>query len=285
MLDAYAAEMFGAPNEWREEGGAFTRNYETDEYKDAIDFVAKLWKAGVCHPDSFSNAAVNEWFGSGRTSFVFNGGLGYHARLQQFAPTNPDFRIGFILPPVADGGGLAQRHLGPGYYTLTGISNGVDRDRIPEILNVLNYLAAPFGTEEYQVLWYGIEGVHSTWDEEAGTPIPTPELNVERLESAAYLARGPFVLFNPGYQYATEAMHAYQSAAIENGIHSASLGLHSTTEDEKQPALWANLRSVRGEVIQGRKPMSAWDDAVAEWKSGGGDQMRQELETAFAEEA
>jgi len=35
------------------------------------------------------------------------------------------------------------------------------------------------------------------------------------------------------------------------------------------------------DIITARKPLSMWDDAVRQWKSGG-DAMRQEYEVAFA---
>jgi hypothetical protein len=37
----YAA-MFGAPNQWREAGGKFTRTWETDEFKAGLGFTRDL---------------------------------------------------------------------------------------------------------------------------------------------------------------------------------------------------------------------------------------------------
>ena len=34
-------------------------------------------------------------------------------------------------------------------------------------------------------------------------------------------------------------------------------------------------------IITGRQPLSAFDDAIKEWKSRGGDQIRQEFEQAL----
>jgi len=42
---------------------------------------------------------------------------------------------------------------------------GVGEERVKELLGVLNYTSAPFGTEEYQLYNYGVEGKHYTLKE------------------------------------------------------------------------------------------------------------------------
>ena len=49
-------QIFGAPNQWRNDSGKLTRDYETGAYKAAVAYTRSLWDAGVIHPDlpSFS---------------------------------------------------------------------------------------------------------------------------------------------------------------------------------------------------------------------------------------
>jgi putative aldouronate transport system substrate-binding protein len=42
----YAA-LFGAPNQWAESGGKFTRTFETEQFKAAVGFARDLYAAGV----------------------------------------------------------------------------------------------------------------------------------------------------------------------------------------------------------------------------------------------
>jgi putative aldouronate transport system substrate-binding protein len=39
-----------------------------------------------------------------------------------------------------------------------------------------------------------------------------------------------------------------------------------------------NMNSLQTDIIFGHKPVSAWDDGVKAWRSGGGDQIRAEYE-------
>ncbi len=45
-------EMFRAPNQWRQTGGKFIRDWETPEYKEAVATLKGFWDAGYVHPDT-----------------------------------------------------------------------------------------------------------------------------------------------------------------------------------------------------------------------------------------
>src|SRR5690606_22239544 len=68
-----------------------------------------------------------------------------------------------VIPPVAwEGGGMGVKALGHGTYTLAGIPNSVPAERVPTLLKVMDFMAAPFGTPEHFFLQYGVEGEHHT---------------------------------------------------------------------------------------------------------------------------
>ncbi|HEU0167867.1 MAG TPA: extracellular solute-binding protein, partial [Chloroflexota bacterium] len=71
----FFTRVFGSPNNWRNDNGKLTKNFETPEFKAAIDYVSQLWKAGVVWPDSPS-ATVNQagtTFYSGKYGLWENG--------------------------------------------------------------------------------------------------------------------------------------------------------------------------------------------------------------------
>jgi putative aldouronate transport system substrate-binding protein len=58
-------------------------------------------------------------------------------------------------------------------------------------------------------------------------------------------------------------------------------GLYSETNIRKGPQLSDDITQVTNDIIQGRKPVSAWAAAVKKWKSGGGDQIAEEFGQAL----
>lgn len=97
-----------------------------------------------------------------------------------------------------------------------------------------------------------------------------------------YLADAPTVLYLPGEEDVVKAQYEQMNRVLPDGTSSPVEGLYSETDVRKGGQLEKKLRSVRDDILQGRQPVTAWDDAVKEWRSGGGDKIRAELEEALA---
>ena len=70
-------------------------------------------------------------------------------------------------------------------------------DRIKELLRVLNYLAAPFGSKEDLLLSYGVEGPDFALDDR-GNPVLTERGNPDaNYLPFKYIAQRPSVLYLP----------------------------------------------------------------------------------------
>ncbi len=273
------ATMHGAPNVWAEDGGRFTHYYETDEYVAGLEYGARLWEAGVIHPDTFGGANGPELFRGGKCVFFSWGGVGYRSLLRAGIP---DLELGFWGVPKATGGGVASKWLGTGTFQLCAIRKQDSPDRVRELLRILNYLAAPFGSQENLYFQHGEEGVHHTWDDKLSAPVNTDLLGAERF-ATSYFASLPYTLFDPGFPQATKDMYEHQVATIPTGLRNPAASLYSATDDQLGASLTANAEDVAHQIIQGRTSLSAWDDVVAEWKSSGGDTIRGEYEQSFAE--
>src|SRR5262249_43053008 len=85
---------------------------------------------------------------------------------------DPDFSLRAIAPFSHDGTSNPVHHLGSGAMLLTVLRRTSDAKRVKELLGVLNFLAAPFGTAEFLLIWYGIEDKEFTFDAN-GNPIAT----------------------------------------------------------------------------------------------------------------
>jgi putative aldouronate transport system substrate-binding protein len=277
-------QMFSVPNFWREEGGKFTSAWEAPEMKDSLNFMIKLWKAGVIQPDAAASGAskMATWFEGGQIATFFGSYTNWSAlvKIRAKAAASDPFKnatFSAIAPPKASGGGLAGHYTNNGTYTFAAIKK-TNSDRVKEILRVMNYLAAPFGTVEYLANTFGVAGVHYTMQD--GNPVPTAQAS--EVFSPKYLASAPPVLYDPGSADDTKAQYDLEVKEIPLNVQIPTVGLFSETDSEQGAVLDSGMRSLQTDVILGRKSMDDWDAAVKNWQSKGGNQIRKEYEAAFA---
>ncbi|GAA5021901.1 substrate-binding domain-containing protein [Actinopolymorpha pittospori] len=275
--------MLSAPNTWHNEGGKLTHRNETEQERRAVDIARQFWKEGLIHPDAFGQAVpFKQWFNAGTICIHSDGYQGWTQYIQDNVNT-PGFKLDLMLVPAYDGGGPGKiSHGGSTFLNgMTGIKKG-DKTRIQELLRIANWLAAPFGSDEYFFRLYGQEGVHHTIDNN-GDPKYTPVGLSETVIPIRYIAEGPSVTYQPGRKGDVEIQHTYEQTVVPDGIPNPCLGLYSNTQQSKGATIDAKLTDEMNAVIQGRKPLSAWDDAVATWLKEGGEQIRKEYQDQIQE--
>jgi putative aldouronate transport system substrate-binding protein len=272
-------EMVGAPNNWKEVDGKFTSTYETDEYKQGLGIIASLWKNGYIEPDSMqSTASISDWFASGKVCMSAGGYTNWGAWMGANTQDNPKFNMNGLVPPKWDGGGQAAHWIGNGMYTFTAVKKA-SKDRVAEMVRILDWFSAPFASEEWTFQHNGIPGVDYTLK---GTdPVTTGNGEVGPLE-VAYISLGPLLLYTPAQQDATKAEYNFLSNLMKVTVADPTVGLFSDTDLTKGATIGTNITAAQNDIIAGRKPLDSWDDAVKAWRSGGGDQIRKEFEESFA---
>lgn len=280
MLE-FVLEMLDSPNGWAESGGKFTHEFESDAMKLALEFMNKMWSEGLCHPDSFgSNNQDTLWFGTGTVALRFTGAVAWDYAMTTSKEDNPQIDVAGMVGPNFDGGGLARHRLGNGTFGFAAITQ-TKPERVEEILRVLNFLSAPFGTAEYLLRRFGVRGIDYTVD--GSDPVPTSTGLDEVRVPFSYIAEAPGVMYLAGQPDVVKRQHEYQKAVVPTGKQNAAIGLYSETDLDKGPTIHKVMTTTQQDIIQGHKPLSAWDAAVATWRKTGGDQIRAELEKSFAE--
>lgn len=272
---AFVAQMLGVPNGWKAEGGKLTNAFEDERYKQTLSEVRQMVKAGVIHPDGFDPAAPwKQWFNAG------NGLMGedrYTAWPQYYADNvvGPSFRVGGMRPPVFDGGGFAGTWQSPPVNNFTPLKKA-STSRIKELLAVANWLAAPFGTEEYLFRKFGVLGVDYTMDDD--NPTPTQAGLTQTVLGVRYIVDAPDTIFVPGDPEATKACWDYQKSIIPTSVKDPTVALFSETYSRTGAVLAQHVADAANDILTGRKSLSSWDSAVAQWRSAGGDRIRAEFE-------
>jgi putative aldouronate transport system substrate-binding protein len=270
--------MNDEPNVWREEGGKLTHMYETDQYAQTITDLIAMWKSGVMHPDSFNPAQpFKQLFNAG--TVAINAADGYPAWTQYILDnaSNPNFKLGLMPAYKRDGGQLAHWNLGGGIFSITLLKKQDDKEKLKLILRVLNWLAAPFGTEEYLYRLYGKEGVDHTTDDK-GNPVLTKTGTANTVLPIRYMADSPFTIYMPGRPQDADTQHKYQSLEIPTGIDNPTTGLFSNTAASKNATADRNFNDGVNDIIQGRRQFSELKTLVSTWRNAAGDAMRNEYQ-------
>lgn len=272
------AQMFSVPNNWRQDaGGKLTRSIETDEFRAALGFARDIWAAGFYHPNSltYTNVSSRGDFVAGRFAMLEGAWANYNGWWQMGTAIDPPTQIRPQLP-LSLGGGKPVYWLGVGNFGVTALKSA-PADRIKELLAVLNYLAAPFGSEEGLLLDYGVEGPDFAWDDQ-GNPVQTKQGQTEVMTPWRYLTAHLEVLYNPADATYAKTVQSDQQALVAAGVEDPTLGYYSPTEAAKGQILAQMVSDQLLAIVTGRSPLSDLDTLLKDWAAQGGDQIRAEYQ-------
>ncbi len=275
----YVRSMLDIPSIWAIEDDEFVSTLSDERHEEALEAVRRLNEAGAINPDAAAapTSTRKQWFGAGTSYFHDDSFLAWFSLYVQHAAV-PGFTIG-SLPVVGFDGGAGTQLVPDPNFGITAIS-AASADRVETLLEVANWMAAPFGTEEYLFSHFGIEGVH--YDLDGTDPIArgdrAGELNVGNI----YMCDAARVLYSAGRGDVVEAAHEHQLAVTEKSQTDATLGLYSETATRRFGSLQGTLASVEQDIVLGRRPVSDWRGAVEEFMSGGGETIRDEYAAAYA---
>jgi len=271
-------EMMGAPNVWaKNPDGTFTHQYTSPQMVEALNEGAKIIKAGYLHPNSFSDPGqMNTWWRAGTTSLYWQSFVGWGT----FARSDPDWNIGYVRLPQWNGGGKAAVwKLQAGYPAFVAIKKQASQDRLVELLRLADFIASPFGTQQFLVVNYGAEG--ATYTMTANGPEFIPDRKVNAVQGWQYCGgNSGAVLFVPGQEETVRKQHAYLSEIIPAGVTNPTSGLYSETEQSKGASWNKRLADTQAEVLRGAKSVAAWETLAADWKAQVGDTIANEYAEA-----
>jgi len=272
-------EMMEAPNIWALEGDTFVSQLASTQMKDALTECGKIIKAGLLHPNSFSEPASNQnWWIAGTTALYRQGFTGWGVFARQY----PSWDVGYVSLPKWDGGGKAPLFKSvAGYGAYIAIKKQASDARLEELLKLADFVASPFGTQEFLDVNYGKEG--KTFKFSDGNPQYIEGQTANIVAGWPYLGgNSQNVLFTPGQDELTKAQHEYLSAAIPTGVDNAAQGLYSDTYVSKNATYAKTIADLQRGVMLGEKPMSEWDAFISKWKSEFGDKVAAEFAEAKA---
>ncbi|MDO5661523.1 MAG: extracellular solute-binding protein [Brachybacterium sp.] len=265
--------LFGAPPDWRVRDGNLEYRWETQEYRDALEFQIELFEKGYVHPDVAADSGdAKQRFESGHVVITYDGVGAWGETATRLREANPDFRM-LAMSALSAEGGDPLRYTGSAANFFSFLKQSDDTARIEELLGLANYMAAPFGSKEWELLNFGVEGVHFERDDD-GAPVPTEKLGEQHPGVLSTLVTPPVAKYdfeNPDFvrEYC-EWMQGETAYMVEGPFYGYQV---------QRPVQWATLDQpmwdLESDIVRGRQSMDDFDAAVTNWRNSGGDEMRE----------
>ncbi len=275
-------EMMGTPNNWVEEDGRFTKDYEAESFAEALDVVRGFWDKQYIHPDSFTpNLSTNltAMYAGGQAPLLGASATWANLAAEATKQTSAARSEAIVLPQWDGSDAPVLRWQNAGTPYLAGIPKA-EPERVQELLAIINALAAPFGTAEFMTIKYGTEGRDWSRNDD-GTIAQTEDGAANRVAPLIYAGSPPQV-HNHLDAEAARAEYHQEAADMEHTAVQAQAGLESATDQSTGGELRTQIDDVIAGIIQGRLTMDDWAPAVQEWRDRGGDTIRDEYESSFA---
>ena len=285
--DIYAmVQMFykvpGSRTGWRlKPDGTPEHKYETAEFRQATEFTARLHRDGLIHPDSLANRGSNDkqLMQSGKIYFLRDGFGVWKEMTREQRKITPGFKLAPVYNFSATGGDpLVHWEYQPISYTF--IKKGLGRDRVEEILRVVNWCSAPYGTREWETREFGAEGRHFT--RTAAGPARN-ELGFKEIANQYFFISGRSPINEPAPDlpdYLPELMD--YSNKMAPFIEKDPWGGIKIDWPAAYASNTVPIEDQINDVVRGRRPLTDLDGIVKEWRSRGGDEARDLLGKALS---
>lgn len=277
-------EWYGVPNGWRKNpDGTLVNRIETDEYAAALEFAVKCQQAGVFFPDpsiADSDKGTVKFRQGGIAAMV---NVGPRGARESYRKKDPNFVADVLVPFSADGKAKPVYDMGYGTIGFTAFKK-TDEKRVRMLLEVINYLSAPFGSEERMFIEYGAPGVHFNRNAK-GAPEWTKngEQQVDGVASGlTTMASNHAPIFSEKFPDDTKYIYEQEKKLLAIAEVNPTNGHYSDAYTSKSAKLGLELKDFVNDVVLGRKKVSDLDAMRTKWKNGGGDTMREEYQKSIA---
>jgi len=277
---------FGAGNRWSERDGQLIPSFMTPEFMAAVAFERRLASEDLLNPDwvTFDSTNWNEPFFTGKGGIIID----VHSRAQQviklFKEANPaDFEryvdvTGNLLGPD----GVLRAHPTTGYNGFFAIPK--QKVRTEEDLDAILTILDRMNTKEAQVLLYnGIEGTHFTLQDGLAVSADSKELAEQTTTWQQLMTGVTGPLYHqprwptPYEQEMWDKRKALEASDYEQAVFDPTSAYVSETYTSKGAQLDTIVTDARIQYVAGQIDERGLQDAIALWRSSGGDQIIREL--------
>ncbi|MHC5904113.1 extracellular solute-binding protein [Streptomyces sp. S6] len=259
---------------WNLSDGKLVYRVETEGYLEALEWTRKLFAAGVVHPDARlgKSQAVDPSakFAAGEF-LIYNNDISTWWGQQAIQQAhNPGFKI-WGMDIFGHGSGAPTIWATQPANMFAFVNKNASEAAVRDALAVANVTAAPYGTKEYMLTNYGVEGVH--YKVEHGVPVKTDQGNIDVNNAYVMVASPAPTIARPDFPDIGRAAVEWQQRMGAHTKKSTFYGMQIT-----EPARFTNLSNdmeqLEDDIVRGRKKISDMQQWVTEWRKKGGDGLR-----------
>ena len=242
------------------------------EYLEALEWTRKLYAAGVVHPDAKAvKGDASNRFAAGQ-SLVFNGDLSYwYGTTAEQRTQKPDFEMGALDIFGPDGGDPTLWATQPaGIFTF--VSKKASKQQIKDFLAARRLLRGARTAPRSTCSRCTASRAPTTRSRTACPPRP-PRAPTRSTAPTTTPATRPPTSPTPICRRSPRLQVEWQQRMGAFTKKSSFYGLTIT-----EPSRWTNLANdfeqLEDDIVRGRKKIGDMQQAVADWKQKGGDDLR-----------
>ncbi|WP_326754991.1 extracellular solute-binding protein [Streptomyces hirsutus] len=275
-----AFNAFGVPSGqekplgWIEEGGELVYRAELEQYLEALEWTRKLFAAGVVHPDfKLGKSQATDpgtKFAAGEFLIYNNDISSWYGLTAAQATQNPDFEIWGMDIFGHDGGDPTLYATQPANI-FAFVSKKASEAVVRDTLAVANVTAAPYGTKEFMLTNYGVEGTH--YSVEDGVPVKNDTGNNHVVNAYVMVASPAPTIAHPDFANIAEGQVEWQQRMGAFTRKTPFYGMQ-ITEPSRLTSLSNDFEQLEDDIVRGHKKIGDMQQAVSDWKSKGGDKLR-----------
>ncbi|WP_175640628.1 extracellular solute-binding protein [Metabacillus schmidteae] len=276
------SSYFGTPNGWKvEEDGTFTPEFETQAYKDTMNYSRKLYENGYLDQDFAVTAKTDQQqkFAQGKTGIYT--GLVDIKNLKTMAEGIQDEME--IVPINKMESPDGENHIWSENSGVGGLM-AFPKSEVKteaELKRLLQFVNDMIDEEVFMLMTGGIEGTHYETDENGAFTILDTDLwqkDVQPFSSSRPSEiTHSLVDADPNKQLVNELIKENAEFAVLD----PTVPLDSQTANERGTELEKIIIDATIKYIMGELDEKGFDDAVEKWKQSGGDSMAKEYEEAY----
>lgn len=279
---------FGLANGWKLVNDQLIPQFvQSQEQQDFLAYLRNMYEEGIIDKDflSRSNANVYELYQAGKTGLYHHHPMAMLADNVKLKEYDADAELVQLAPPIGPSGlrGNPAGLIGDRKVVINGT---IDPKKQQRILKILDWWVTDEGTD---IMRSGIEGVHYT-KEADGTYKATEliETDLPRILNNWFFKRADANLnvfrWTDPQEAEFVAKYNENNALYPWRNDSGGLTIYSDTYASKWKDLEVKFIEAQLKIVIGQEPVDSIDQAIEAWKAGGGDQIIQEVNDAYAKQ-
>lgn len=290
LFAMYGVAMFEGYPEWDLYDGELTYSAVTPNMKDALAFIAKLYKDGLIDKETLLNDKAN-WDGKITSD---KAGNYFHwvehlnlvlENLEKNAGVKAEFAV---LPvPKVEGyeGFYTWKRFAPPQWV---VKNNKDEEKLQATLKLLNNF---YDQNNWKDLYLGVEGMHYTMKEGQAVKLPDDKSTMENQVLNPYSSSATLEFTTDLFQSTASEDNKWVIDQMTNNMKDAQQYAKVIAGDGIPASIYEGFPDINNrtlfveyasKIILGQYPISKFDEFVDKWNETGGEEVTKRAREWYA---